>query len=380
MPQNYLSAFRGPDLAEIDRSAYSNRLLRNEVDRLPQRNRAEDLSIQSREMQIGDAQRKNAAGVLGRNFAMIAASSRPREAARAFLSTPDFQQAGRLAGLPVEQFTITDQDTDDAIRQQAQAWAEALTGGTTQRRVQSTFVGKNGNQWIVTADGQTVDTGVPVSQFAQRPIETAAGIEAFDPGRGAAGGPISPSATAPALDAAALARKEAEALGAGRGQAQAEFEAGTVERAERARQQITNIDNLLAAVDAAESKIDWNTTGFVGNAMKNVAGTAAHDLQQQLLTIQANLGFDRIQQMREASPTGGALGQVAVQELDALKASVAALAQSQTDQQLRDNLRKVKTHYQNWRNVIVQAQQGSSGVPDFSTMTDQQLLDIINGR
>jgi hypothetical protein len=385
VPANALHR-RGINLAEIDQSAYRNDLLANERNRIPQYNRQQDQQIQAQDLAIkgsqatlSEQQKQNAAGVLARNFTLAAQSPRPRDAARALVVSAEFQSAGQLLGLPVQQFTVTDQDTDDVLRQQMQAWADALSGTTQQQRVQSTFVGKDGNQWIVTSDGRTVNTGVPVSQFAQRPVETGAGIESFDPGRGATSGPISSAATAPALDQAAQDRKFAENLGAGRGQAQADFEAGSRQRNERARQQVTNIDNVLSALDAAEGKLDWNTTGFVGNALKNVAGTPAHDLQQQLMTVQANLGFDRIQQMREASPTGGALGQVAVQELNALQASVAALAQSQSDQALRDNIKKVRTHYQNWRNVIVQAQQGG-GMPDFSQMSDEDLMRIINGQ
>lgn len=384
MPANALHR-RGINLAEIDQSAYRNDLLANERNRIPQYNRQQDQQIQAQDqaIQAGQAtltenQRQNAAGVLARNFTLAAQSPRPRDAARALVSSAEFQSAGQLLGLPVQQFTVTDQDNDETLRQQMQQWADALSGTTQQQRVQSTFVGKDGNQWIVTSDGRTLNTGVPVSQFAQRPVETGAGIESFDPGRGSTGGPISAAATAPALDQAAQDRKFAENLGAGRGQAQADFEAGSRQRNERARQQVTNIDNVLSALDAAEGKLDWNTTGFVGNALKNVAGTPAHDLQQQLMTVQANLGFDRIQQMREASPTGGALGQVAVQELNALQASVAALAQSQSDQALRDNIKKVRTHYQNWRNVITQAQQQRGGMPDFSRMSDAELDAYIN--
>lgn len=361
--------------AEQDRSHFTNALMRNDVQRLPQQNRVQDLAIQSAEMDIGDAQQKGASDFLARSFALMAQEP---QRAQEILASPGFQSASKALQLPP--FSV-DGETLETIAQKSTGWGQVFSGqGQQQQRVQSTFVGRNGNQWIVTSDGRTQDTGVPVSQFAQRPVETGAGVESFDPASGRTAGPISPDATAPALDAAAEARKYAENLGAGRGQNAADFEAGAPQRTERARQQITVIDNVLSAVDEATSKIDWSTTGFVGSMARNVAGTPAHDLQQQLLTIQANLGFDRIQQMRESSPTGGALGQVAVQELNALQASVAAIAQSQSDQQLRDNLAKVKTHYQNWRNVITQSQDRANGMPDLSQMSDADLLRIINGQ
>ena len=53
--------------------------------------------------------------------------------------------------------------------------------------------------------------------------------------------------------------------------------------------------------------------------------------------------------MRDASPTGGALGQVAVKELDALQASVSSLDLNQSSERIRNNLEQIKTHYSRWR-------------------------------
>ena len=56
----------------------------------------------------------------------------------------------------------------------------------------------------------------------------------------------------------------------------------------------------------------------------------------------ANIGFDRLQRMRDESPTGGALGQVAVKELDALQASLGSLDTSQSSDQLLRNLERLE--------------------------------------
>jgi hypothetical protein len=90
------------------------------------------------------------------------------------------------------------------------------------------------------------------------------------------------------------------------------------------------------------------TTGVVGKGSSFVPGTTAYDLQQRLVTLKANLGFDRLQQMRDASPTGGALGQVAVQELQALQATVGSLELGQSKAELQKNLNKIENHYSNW--------------------------------
>lgn len=52
--------------------------------------------------------------------------------------------------------------------------------------------------------------------------------------------------------------------------------------------------------------------------------------------------------MRRESPTGGALGQVAVMELQMLQSVLSSLDAGQDSDMLTKNLKKVKTHYQNF--------------------------------
>jgi hypothetical protein len=123
---------------------------------------------------------------------------------------------------------------------------------------------------------------------------------------------------------------------------------------------LANADSVLKEVRDAKGLVGWNTAG-VGGVLANVPATEARDLSAKLQTIKANLGFDRLQQMRAESPTGGALGQVAVQELAALQATVASLDQLQGSDQLGTALDKIENHYTNWKNVMRQAQSGQGG-------------------
>lgn len=104
-------------------------------------------------------------------------------------------------------------------------------------------------------------------------------------------------------------------------------------------------------ISDANNLVGWNTAGL-GGVLSSVPATDARDLSAKLETIKANLGFDRLQQMRDQSPTGGALGNVAVQELAALQSTVASLDQKQSPEQLRKALRKVDEHYSNWQAVM----------------------------
>ena len=120
---------------------------------------------------------------------------------------------------------------------------------------------------------------------------------------------------------------------------------------------ISTIDNIMNTIGTAEKQIGSLTAGALGSPLSLIPGTSARDLAANLETIKANLGFDRLQQMRDASPTGGALGQVAVQELVALQSTVASLDNAQSPSQLRANLKKIQGHYQRWRDAVRKAQE-----------------------
>ena len=62
-------------------------------------------------------------------------------------------------------------------------------------------------------------------------------------------------------------------------------------------------------------------------------------------TVEANIGFDKLQQMRAASPTGGALGQVSERENKLLQATYGSLSQSQSEEQFKRNLRRLRETY-----------------------------------
>lgn len=123
---------------------------------------------------------------------------------------------------------------------------------------------------------------------------------------------------------------------------------------------------VLGAVSDAEKQLGFFSTGLPGQMLRNVGGTSAMDLDKTVNTIKANLGFEELQKMREASKTGGALGQVAVKELEFLQSAVSALDTAQSTDQLKKNLDKVKQHYSNWQKITSrmpqeQLQQPSAG-------------------
>ncbi len=161
----------------------------------------------------------------------------------------------------------------------------------------------------------------------------------------------------------------------------------------------TSGTTVLGDIQEMKRKVNENpsmTTGLVGSVLKKFGGTGALDVDQLGETIRANIGFDRLQRMRDESPTGGALGQVAVQELEALQASLGSLNTSQSSDQLLRNLERLENQYRQSMLKILNTEGGSNyfseyeksiilnnkEVPatstvDFSTMTDEQLKQYI---
>lgn len=111
-------------------------------------------------------------------------------------------------------------------------------------------------------------------------------------------------------------------------------------------------DQVMGIIDKATTQVGNSTAGAGGAIMGRIPGSTAVDLRANLDTIKANLGFDTLQAMRESSPTGGALGQVAVQELNSLQSTVASLDREQSPEQLLANLQKVRDHYSRWQMVM----------------------------
>ncbi len=119
-------------------------------------------------------------------------------------------------------------------------------------------------------------------------------------------------------------------------------EAKAAQQAERQRTGdivTQDIDTVLGQIGEG-----FPVTG-VFSAAAAIPGTKAHDVAKSLDTIKANIGFDKLQAMRNASPTGGALGQVSERENVLLQSTFGSLAQSQSEDQFRRNLQRLRDTY-----------------------------------
>jgi len=86
-------------------------------------------------------------------------------------------------------------------------------------------------------------------------------------------------------------------------------------------------------------------TGLTGAVARAVPGSPAMDAKALQDTIAASISFDRLQAMRNASPTGGALGSVTENELNLLQSTLGSISLSQSDEQLIENLNRLEKIY-----------------------------------
>lgn len=82
-------------------------------------------------------------------------------------------------------------------------------------------------------------------------------------------------------------------------------------------------------------------SGAVGYASQMLPGTPAFKMNEALKTIKSRIGFNELQAMRESSPTGGALGNVTIGELERLESVYGNLSLGQSPEALEANLKRI---------------------------------------
>lgn len=111
---------------------------------------------------------------------------------------------------------------------------------------------------------------------------------------------------------------------------------------------------LGGLIDKAKSQSSAWTTGIGGKLTSWMPSSPASDLEGTLSTIKSNIGFDKLQEMRDNSPTGGALGQVSEFENRLLQAVWGDLTTSRSKAQFEENLDLVKKQVEeSWSRIKI---------------------------
>lgn len=132
------------------------------------------------------------------------------------------------------------------------------------------------------------------------------------------------------------------------GPAEREITAEAEAEGERREQDIVGANIVVEDIGRIERMVadaDIPATGLSGAFAQHIPGTSAANVSKLLDSIRANVGFDELQRMRAASPTGGALGQVSERENTLLQSALGSLEQSLTEEEFLFNLNRVKDTY-----------------------------------
>jgi hypothetical protein len=116
-------------------------------------------------------------------------------------------------------------------------------------------------------------------------------------------------------------------------------------------------DENAVAIDAIDQVIGNLGTFTGGTGLGRVLGkgipdTAAKDIDADLDTIRAIIGFEKLQAMRSASKTGGALGQVSERENKLLQSVRGSIDAGQSTEELEKSLKKIKASLLNINNAV----------------------------
>lgn len=121
--------------------------------------------------------------------------------------------------------------------------------------------------------------------------------------------------------------------------------AGKVETYQRAGQ--TVLRSTTRALEDLDKMMqgDGTVSAFFRSTQAMVPGTDEFNFTRQIEDLKRNIGLDRLQDMRDNSPTGGALGQVPVQQQAMLEETLGSFDIRQPTDVLRENLHQLNNIY-----------------------------------
>jgi hypothetical protein len=188
-----------------------------------------------------------------------------------------------------------------------------------------------------------------VRQFARSNLGAQFGAPSNQPGIGV----VQPSRVDPANNVTLATEPQVSTAGAQRAGAEAEAKTTGTGEAERA----LDMPRARAKLAATNSKFDrlatvvqevlddpnlWQAVG-IGKGLSSIPGSAGADLKAKIENIQSQAGLAVLQDMRDNSSTGGAVGQVSNFEQQIFQNNIANLGNlNQSPENFRDQLRKLK--------------------------------------
>lgn len=110
--------------------------------------------------------------------------------------------------------------------------------------------------------------------------------------------------------------------------------------------------NAMQTAKEALDLVSWKTAGTGGKVFSFIPGSDAVALREKAKTLEGILSFAELAKMRQESKTGGALGSIAVKELELLGKTVASLSQDVSPDELAKNIQKIYTHLEKYKETM----------------------------
>lgn len=170
----------------------------------------------------------------------------------------------------------------------------------------------------------------------------------------------------------------------------AKIEAARPQQTQATTGALNNLQNSLNEISRLEKQPGLsNITGPTMGRLPNIRGEATN-AQANLDTLKSQVGVEMLQAMRDASKTGGAVGQVTEKEWPILQNQFGALQQSQTTAEFRKNLKTVRGTMERMQANIRQAHESTygplkwepagGGQPEPLSAQEQQELEQLRQR
>ena len=136
---------------------------------------------------------------------------------------------------------------------------------------------------------------------------------------------------------------------------------------ERSARTIQSVNELYVSAVASPGIFGRTAALWMPDAFR---GDEYRNFKAELDTLKANITFGELTAMREASKTGGALGQVSDREGQLLGAALGGLNMSQSPENFAEQLLKINASITRWNNAL------NEGV--HITAPDGQVIEIID--
>jgi hypothetical protein len=238
------------------------------------------------------------------------------------------QIAEAEASLPGAELQYANQMTDIAYKMGGGPRAAAYSGRTEK--------GENGNLWAFNKElGRMEDTGV---RFYKEPIKpNMTDVETIDDN----GNPV--RVFVDKNDAAGMEFRKPPTATDKKISADA---ADTLSQLDASERSFANqVAAVTGIVGRASGDVSALTSGPLARLLAKTGMNVPHEnLRGDIDTLQGNLAFLELANMRANSPTGAALGSITERELQLLSSTVSSLSQNQSPERLRDNLMKIRDH------------------------------------